>query len=94
MPLTPDPDRTHRILDEVIVDCKDEVEQLMSWYYYLSDNLAFPIEATVRFALKGGKTELKPAQIVDIDPKSEHDSAIHLSITKPGKPSRFRKRFS
>ncbi len=83
MPKTHDPTREHRILYEVIVDCYDEIEELMGWYYYLSDNLAFPIDIVVRFALKGGKTELKPAQIVDIDPKSEQGSAIRLGVTEP-----------
>ena len=77
-----DSDRENRILEEVIVDCYGEEEQLMGWYYYMADNLEFPITATVRFALKGGKTEIKPAQIVDIDPKSERGNAIRLGITE------------
>ena len=84
MPLTPDPTRHHRILYEVIVDCYDEEEQLMGWYYYMTDNLKFPINVTVRFRLKGGTTEIKPAQIVDIDPKSERGSAIRLGIAELG----------
>lgn len=84
MPLITDPTRTNRILNEVIVDCYDEAEQMMGWYYYMTDNLAFPIDVVVQFALRGGKTERKPAQIVDIDPKSEHGSTIRLGITEPG----------
>ena len=84
MPLIPDPTRTHRIHYEVIVDCYNEEEELMGWYYYMSDNLAFPIDVVVRLALKGGKTELKPAQIVALDPKSEQSNPIRLGISEPG----------
>ena len=84
MPRTLDPTREHRILYEVIVDAYDEEEQAMGWYYYMADNLEFPIEATVRFALKGGQSEVKPAQIVDVDSKSERGSAIRLGIVEPG----------
>lgn len=84
MPRTHDPTRHNRIRDEVIVDCQDEDEELMGWYYYMADNLEFPIAATVRFALRGGKSEVKPAQIVDVDPKAERGSAIRVGITEMG----------
>ena len=78
-----DPAREHRILYEVIVDCYDD-EELMGWYYYMAEGLEFPIDVTVRFTLKNGKTEAKPAQIVHIDPKSERGNPIRLGITEPG----------
>ena len=83
MPLIPDPTRHDRILDEILVDCYNEQDvELMSWYYYMTDNLEFPVDVTVRF--RGGATEIKPAQIVGIDPKSEQGSPIRLGITEPG----------
>jgi hypothetical protein len=33
------PDREHRIVEEVIVDAYDSVERAMSWYYYLEGKL-------------------------------------------------------
>ena len=39
--------RKDRIEDEVIVDCYDEYEVAMGWFYYLDDNLKFPFKATV-----------------------------------------------
>ncbi len=56
----------------------------MGWFYYLSDNLVFPIDVVIRFALRGNQSELKPAQIVDLDPKSEQGSSLRLGISEPG----------
>ncbi|MEQ1744622.1 MAG: calcium-binding protein [Saprospiraceae bacterium] len=71
MSRTHDPAREHRILYEIIADCYDEVKEYMGWYYYMAENLVFPIDVTVRFRLRGGATEMKPARIMEIDPKSE-----------------------
>lgn len=84
MPLTPDPAREHRILDEIIVDCYDEVEEYMGWYYYMADNLAFPIDVTVRLRRRDGATEDRAAQIIGVDPKSEQGTPIRLGIAEPG----------
>ncbi|MEM6822733.1 MAG: calcium-binding protein [Verrucomicrobiota bacterium] len=32
---------------DVIVDCYNETEQAMGWYYYLQDHLLFPFEACI-----------------------------------------------
>lgn len=37
-----DQEREDRIADEAIVDCYDEEEQAMGWYYYLDDKIAVP----------------------------------------------------
>ncbi len=34
--------REERITMEIVVDCYDEHEQAMGWYYYLEDSLHFP----------------------------------------------------
>ena len=81
---THDPAREHRILYEVIVDCYNDDEELMGWYYYMAEGLNFPIDVTVRFSLKHGKTEMKSAQIVNIDPKSEQVNPMRLGIMEPG----------
>jgi len=38
-------EREHRITYEAVVDCYDEVERAMGWYYYLERKLAFPFLA-------------------------------------------------
>jgi hypothetical protein len=40
-----DPEREERITMEIIVDCYDESERAMGWYYYLQDKLQFPFTA-------------------------------------------------
>lgn len=37
--------REERIMMEAIVDCYDEYEQAMGWYYYLEDRINFPFKA-------------------------------------------------
>lgn len=39
--------RRNRIEYEVIVDCYDEYEMAMGWFYYLNDNLKFPFKASI-----------------------------------------------
>jgi calcium binding protein len=40
-----DSEREERITMEIIVDCYDESERAMGWYYYLQDKLQFPFTA-------------------------------------------------
>jgi hypothetical protein len=42
-----DENRKDRIEDEVIVDCYDEYEVAMGWFYYLHDNLKLPFKASI-----------------------------------------------
>jgi len=35
------------IEDKIIVDCYDEYEMAMGWFYYLSDNMSFPFKAKI-----------------------------------------------
>lgn len=44
-PASSDDEREHRITYEVVVDCYDDYEVTMGWYYYLEDKLAFPFAA-------------------------------------------------
>jgi hypothetical protein len=41
-----DKQREARIDMEIVVDCYDEHERAMGWYYYLEDQLQFPFTAT------------------------------------------------
>ena len=41
-----DKNRENRIHTEIMVDAYGEQERVMSWYYYLDNNLAFPFMAT------------------------------------------------
>jgi hypothetical protein len=40
-----DAERENRIMYGAVVDCYNEEERAMGWYYYLEDQLSFPFEA-------------------------------------------------
>jgi hypothetical protein len=42
------PDREERILNEIVVDAYGRSERALAWYYYLQDNLQFPLMAQCR----------------------------------------------
>ena len=82
-----DEEREDRIIYEVIVDAYDEYEQAMGWYLYMAEGLEFPIKAKVKLRLRGGKTEEKAVQIVEVDPKSEGSLTLRLGFSE-GKSDR------
>lgn len=41
----PDAEREERIAMEILVDCYEETEQSLGWYYYLDNRLSFPFQA-------------------------------------------------
>jgi hypothetical protein len=60
-----DPVREERIHNEVVVDAYGPEEQAMGWYYYLEDNIRFPLQAKCIVAqvvsplLKGETVEVR-----------------------------------
>jgi len=46
--ITEEPDREERIIYKAIVDCYDETERAMGWYYYLADRISFPFSAAIK----------------------------------------------
>jgi Calcium binding len=81
-----DEEREHRIVYEVIVDAYDDYEQNMGWFYYFEEGLEFPINATIKLALRGGKSEEKKVKIVKVKPDNE-DKPMQLGIVE-GKSER------
>ncbi|MGJ8640185.1 MAG: calcium-binding protein [Opitutaceae bacterium] len=47
MSIPENPEREDRITYEIVVDCYNETEVAMGWYYYLESSLLFPFEAKV-----------------------------------------------
>jgi Calcium binding len=81
-----DKERENRILDEVIVDANGDEERNIGWYYYFEEGLKFPINATIKLALCGGKLEEKKVKIVEVKPDNE-DKPMQLGIVE-GKSER------
>lgn len=81
---THDPHRESRIEDEIIVDCYDDSEVEMAWFYYFADGLEFPFEATANLKIRGGQTEEKTVQVVEIDSRSEQGRSLKIGIVEAG----------
>jgi hypothetical protein len=45
-------DFDQKIMDEIIVDCEDQYDQNMSWFYYVQEEIAFPFIAYVEVRKK------------------------------------------
>lgn len=55
--LTPE-EMQNKIDYEIIVDCYDEYEISMGWYYYMEESLKFPFKAMVKLKMAHGKMKL------------------------------------
>ena len=67
--------REKRIIDEIIVDCGNEQEQAMGWYYYLEDNLDFPF--TAKCIIKRPTSPLKIGETVEVTGMAHEDECEH-----------------
>ncbi|CAK0751832.1 Calcium-binding protein [Gammaproteobacteria bacterium] len=76
-----DAEREERITMEIIVDCYNEDEQVMGWYYYLQDNLQFPF--TAKCIIKRAASPLRvdgEAEVVDMAPAEECEHEMFVLI--------------
>ena len=55
-----------KLYDEILVDCKDEYEQNMSWFYYVQDELEFPFEASIKLRKRNGGEIIKRVKVLDL----------------------------
>ncbi|MEW6558093.1 MAG: calcium-binding protein [Elusimicrobiota bacterium] len=67
--------RENRITNEIIVDCYDEEEQAMGWYYYLEDKLSFPF--TAKCIMKRPTSPLRSGDIVEVIGMASEDECQH-----------------
>lgn len=72
---TEDPEREDRITNEVVVDCYDETERALGWYYYLESKLSFPFKATCIIPRPG--SPLRPGDEVTVTALAEEDECMH-----------------
>ncbi len=75
-----DENRENRIKNEVIVDCKNEAEEMTGWYYYMYDGLSFPMKGLANIPTSGNKTAQKKVKIVKIDPDSEKGNIFKVGV--------------
>ena len=67
---------------EIIVDCYDDYEVSMGWYYTMHDDLEFPFEATAALKKRDGTIESKQVTItgLDADVESFKGQDFHLEM--------------
>jgi hypothetical protein len=76
-----DPERDERIAMEIVVDCYDESEQAMGWYYYLEEHLRFPFSAEC--FMKRSISPLKlgdKVEVVGMAPEEECEREVFVFI--------------
>jgi len=70
-----DESREQRITMEIVVDCYNEEERAMGWYYYLEDHLNFPFQATCIY--KRRTSPLKTGEVVKVTSMAPEDECEH-----------------
>ena len=82
-----DPGREERITMEIVVDCYNESEQAMGWYYYLQDKLRFPFTAQciARRAISPLRVK-NEVTVIDMAPEEEceHEMVVMIRWEKDG----------
>ena len=59
-------EREKRIHNEIIVDCYDEDEQKMGWYYYMEEKLHFPFKAKFILRKRDGAETKQAIDVVQL----------------------------
>jgi hypothetical protein len=82
-----DPVREEHIENEIMVDAYGPEEQALGWYYYLEDQLPFPLQARCRAARV--VSPLKKGEIVEVRrlaPEESCTSDMRVLIGWQGRP--------
>ncbi len=76
-----------RLHNEILVDCRDEYEQNMSWFYYAEEHIQFPFSADIRLKKSDGKEEIKRIQVEKLttdDSDFEHNFDLKIAVDVGG----------
>jgi len=69
------------LYDEILVDCKGEYEQNMSWYYFVQDELEYPFDAFIEIRKREGGKVSKKIKVVDLSTEdSNFDKNFDLKV--------------
>lgn len=81
----PDPIREERITMDIVVDCYNESERAMGWYYYLQDKLQFPFKAKciARQAISPLRVE-DEVEVRSMAPEEECEHEMFVVIRSKG----------
>lgn len=80
-----DPERDERITREIIVDCYNESEQALGWYYYLEEHLRFPFSAECSTKRSISPLEIQEkVQVVGMAPEEECEREVFVLVRWEG----------
>ena len=68
------------LYNEILVDCKDDYDQNMSWYYYVQDELDFPFEAQIELKKREGGKVLKSVQVIELSDDEDFHRNSNLKV--------------
>ena len=76
-----DEEREHRITMEVVVDCYNEEERAMGWYYYVEGQLRFPFTATCIAKRAVSPLHIKDeVEVIGMPPEEECGREVFVTI--------------
>lgn len=75
-----DAEREHKIYYEIIVDCYDEGEQKMGWYYYMEENLQFPFEANIIIKKKNGRATEQIVEVLQLSSDEDFGNDMLVEV--------------
>lgn len=73
--------REYRIYQEIIVDCYDEIEQMLGWQCYLKDTLEFPFVAKCIKKRNTSPLDIgETVTVIDIDTSEDYEKNIFVNV--------------
>lgn len=77
--------REYRIYQEIIVDCYDEIEQMLGWQCYLKDTLEFPFVAKCIKKRNTSPPDIgETVTVIDIDTSEDYGNNIFVNVKWQG----------
>ncbi len=78
---TQDAERDDRIMMEIVVDCYDEAEQMMGWYYYLEQTLMFPFTAVCTTKRRSSPVKVNESvEVISMASEDECEDEMFVEI--------------
>lgn len=70
-----------KLHNEILVDCKDEYDQNMSWFYFVQDEITYPFIAYIEVRKKAVGKVLKKVEVIGLSTDdSNFDKNFDLKV--------------
>ena len=64
----------YKIYYEIIVDCYEDHEVNMGWFYFFQDEVNYPFEAEIAVKNRAGKKKLVKVEVLDVSNEEGFDN--------------------